>query len=99
MSRRKKPKRPFSAKAWAAMLPFVGGLLLALVLLYLFAPDISGTEISYTEFKQHVGRGDVAEVTLRDGEVDGRFHAPQPLGAKGAESIRFNTRIPALAGC
>jgi cell division protease FtsH len=55
-----------------------------------------GVEISYTEFKQRVARGEVAEVLFRDGEVLGRLNQSQPLGGAPTETQQFVTRVPAL---
>ena len=81
--------RPF---AWLLLL-----LLLLLPALWMAVPPATGLyEISYTRFKALVEQGDVAEVTLRGGTVDGLLKRPLPLGPAQEETDRIRTRVPAF---
>jgi hypothetical protein len=73
---------------------------LGLAFFYLSATHEAGPpsryEISHTDFKALVDQGEVAEIVLRDGAVDGKLRAPGPLGLQGEAGERFTTRIPAF---
>jgi cell division protease FtsH len=79
-----------------AALPYLLVLLLLVALVYPLMRGPGATEISYTEFKRRVALGQVAEVVFRDSEIVGQLHKAQPIGAGGAQSQRFVTRVPAL---
>jgi cell division protease FtsH len=71
-------------------------MLLLLGLAYSLVLRPTGVDISYSEFKQLAGRGQVTEVVLRDSEIRGRLRDAQSLGTEGTKSLRFFTRAPVL---
>ncbi|MEW5755334.1 MAG: ATP-dependent zinc metalloprotease FtsH [Pseudomonadota bacterium] len=82
-----------SSYAWVAF-----ALLIAALLLFFYSQRgaIGLQTIAYSEFKQLVQRGEVAEVVLKEHEISGRLHRPQPLGEKAVAAERFTTEIPAI---
>jgi cell division protease FtsH len=75
-------------------LPYLFLLLLLALLLLVRGPR--GIEISYSEFKQRVAGGQVAEVVFRDGEIEGKLTEAQPLGPAQTKGQWFVTRLPSV---
>jgi cell division protease FtsH len=77
----------------------IGWLLLLLLLLlpaiWLAGPvEVGVFEISYTRLKALVDQGEVAEVTLRGENVEGRLKRSLPLGPAQEPGERFRARLP-----
>jgi len=96
MTEKQDPQQGSSRRRLRAALPYVLAMLLLLGLAYSLVLRPTGVDISYSEFKQLAGRGQVAEVVLRDSEILGRLREAQSLGTEGTKSLRFFTRAPAL---
>ncbi len=79
--------------AWLAIALLIASLL---IFFYFQRGEIGLPSIAYSEFKQLIQRGEVAEVELRDNKVTGRLHQAQLLGEQGAASERFSTEIPGI---
>ena len=96
MTEKQDPQQGSPRRRLRAALPYVLAMLLLLGLAYSLVLRPTGVDISYSEFKQLAGRGQVAEVVLRDSEILGRLRGAQSLGTEGTKSLRFFTRAPAL---
>ncbi|MBS1188835.1 MAG: cell division protein FtsH [Rhodocyclaceae bacterium] len=71
------------------------GMLLWL-LLRGFAADVGVAQISYSDFKERVAAGQVAEVSLQDRKVYGRLAMEQAIGPADRKVSRFVTYVPAM---
>ncbi len=92
-----KPARPPEPPLRRVLLWAVAAALLALYLLFVFRPGaFQAFEIPYSEFKELVGQGRVAEVTLRGEEVIGKLIEPTAVGRDGHVRNQFVTRVPAM---
>ncbi len=96
MTEKQDPQQRSPLRPLRAALPYVVAMLVLLALAYSLVLRPTGVDISYSEFKQLAGRGQVAEVVLRDSEIRGRLREAQPLGTEGNKSPWFFTRAPAL---
>jgi cell division protease FtsH len=96
MTEKQDPQQGSPRRRLRAALPYVLAMLVLLGLAYSLVLRPRGVDISYSEFKQLAGRGQVAEVVLRDSEISGRLREAQPLGTEGTKSPWFFTRAPAL---
>ncbi|HEY8490293.1 MAG TPA: ATP-dependent zinc metalloprotease FtsH [Dehalococcoidia bacterium] len=87
--------------SWGAVLPWLlllGGLVVAgaLLLAYCQAPA-QGAEVPYSVFKDQLRAGNVESVTIRGGEIDGRFREPVDVPAgQGAPEASFTTHVPSF---
>jgi cell division protease FtsH len=96
MTEKQDPQQGSPRRRLRAALPYVLAMLLLLGLAYSLVLRPTGVDISYSEFKQLAGRGQVTEVVLRDSEIRGRLRDAQSLGTEGTKSLRFFTRAPVL---
>ncbi len=96
MTEKQDPQQGSPLRPLRPALPYVVAMLVLLALVYSLVLRPTGVDISYSEFKQLAGRGQVAEVVLRDSEIRGRLREAQPLGTEGNKSPWFFTRAPAL---
>ncbi|MEW5972464.1 MAG: ATP-dependent zinc metalloprotease FtsH [Pseudomonadota bacterium] len=72
-------------------------LLLALAWLFMRPPTLEPVQaVPYTQFKDLVREGAMAEVLLRGKEAQGRLAEPRPLGPQGALIQKVSTRLPDL---
>jgi len=80
-------------------LPYVLIGMLTLLILYYIVPSrdtmYMGTEVSYTEFRDLIDKGEVAEVALSDRRGYATLKRSLPLGPQGREVERVSTRLPA----
>jgi len=97
---------------WRRIIWFLGVWLFLIFLFRGFAPGPNTGEISYTAFKRKVGRGEVAEVTFRGNQINGKFKQEdgeknrsasndsnsifQLFGGDTSQSNYFQTTKPAL---
>lgn len=75
---------------------YLAAFMILFALLRVLLPDLDMVEISYSDFKQRVESGQVAEVTLQDGRILGHLHSEQAIGPDGRLSARFATQMPAM---
>jgi cell division protease FtsH len=73
MKEKIKPPPGNQSLNWRHILWFLGVWLLLIFLFRGFAPGPNTGEISYTVFKEKVGRGEVAEITFRGNQINGKF--------------------------
>jgi cell division protease FtsH len=81
---------------WVTVAILIGAMLLVYAL---FSPGgIGGTavEIPYSEFRELVEKGEVAELTLTDHSGRGTLKQERPLGAQGAKTNRFLVNVPTI---
>lgn len=84
-----------NGRLWRGLVYFAA-ILVLFMLLRLLLPDLGMVEISYSDFKERVAAGQVAEITLQDGRVYGRLRAEQAIGRDGRKSTWFATHVPAM---
>ena len=73
MKEKIKPPPGNQSLNWRHILWFLGVWLFLIFLFRGFAPGPNTGEISYTAFKKKVGRGEVAEITFRGNQINGKF--------------------------
>jgi cell division protease FtsH len=71
-------------------------LLVPAILTRHLSEDAGVHVISYSRFKAFVGQDEVAEVSLRGDELEGRLKRPLPIGPAENKGDRFRTRIPSF---
>jgi cell division protease FtsH len=92
------PNRPEEPNNRLGRISRNAAFLMMMVIMLLFAIQVVGrqdqpvAELSYTEFTQHMRADRVAEVVLRDREVEGEFR--QPVRREDREYVRFQTMLP-----
>ncbi len=82
---------------WATLILFI--VMLALLYAMFSAPELIGEqryEIPYSQFKEMLEKGQVAEVQLSGYLVEGRLKERVPLGARGHRSNLFQSRLPLI---
>lgn len=81
--------------SWRVLAYFAAALLFfVLARLFLGGPDAA--EISYSDFKQRIAAGQVAEVTLQEDRIVGRLLQAQAIGKDGRNAAWFSTRVPRM---
>jgi len=73
MKEKIKPPPGNQSLNWRHILWFLSVWLFLIFLFRGFAPGPKTGEISYTAFKKKVGRGEVAEITFRGNQINGKF--------------------------
>ena len=71
-------------------------LLLYLILFWESPGGEASYEVPYSEFKQMLREGEVAEVLLQGERVRGALHSPRVLAESGRSSRHFTTRLPSF---
>src|SRR5215467_11516538 len=89
----KRDRKPISPK-WSSPLWYLPLMLLMLWFWQSTIVQFAYKTIPYSEFKEHLARGEVAECAVKETTIEGRLE-PKPQSAPASSTTSTNTSPPA----